>query len=113
MSPDDTFADVPRRGQLNEEVASGSGSAAVTSGTDPAAAGANNRRSAQSSPVRSSSTGSKMMAVRVQMLDDSITVFQVQVRTDREEEIRRLMTHLSLWHWHDSMYKDFEPLMSA
>ena len=32
------------------------------------------------SPVRSSSAGSKMMAVRVQMLDDSITLFQVQTK---------------------------------
>ncbi len=29
---------------------------------------------------RSASAGSKMMAVRVQMLDDSVTLFQVQVR---------------------------------
>lgn len=32
------------------------------------------------SPLRSASAGSKMMAVRVQMLDDSITLFQIQVK---------------------------------
>ena len=36
--------------------------------------------STSASPVRSSSAGSKMMAVRVQMLDDSITLFQVQTK---------------------------------